>query len=188
MISEPDRSKAIELIDEAHASGARLSKACEELGITERTYYRWVDLQKEHGSYEDRRPHAEHPEPANKLSPEERQQILDTVNDPKYASMPPCEIVPALADEGVYIASESTFYRVLREEKQEPGAHRSYAGTAMSIITQGSSSSALQTSTKAADRKNSRSAMICMNLPKSFIRNAGMAEPPATGRYRKWYI
>mgnify|MGYP001713702429 CR=1 FL=1 len=31
--------------------------------------------------------------------------------------MAPCEIVPALADEGIYIASESTFYRVLREEK-----------------------------------------------------------------------
>ena len=31
--------------------------------------------------------------------------------------MPPCEIVPALADKGIYIASESTFYRVLRKEK-----------------------------------------------------------------------
>ena len=31
--------------------------------------------------------------------------------------MPPCEIVPALADKGIYMASESTFYRVLREEK-----------------------------------------------------------------------
>lgn len=119
MISDPDRREAIELIDEAVASGARLSKACEELGITERTYYRWVNNMKTYGSYEDRRPIAEHPEPANKLSPEERQQVLDTVNDPKYASMPPCEIVPALADEGTYIASESTFYRILREEKMQ---------------------------------------------------------------------
>ena len=45
--------------------------------------------------------------------------------------MPPCQIVPALADEGEYIASESTFYRVLRAEKmqnhrgrsQEPGKY-----------------------------------------------------------------
>ena len=55
--------------------------------------------------------------------------------------MPPCEIVPALADEGEYIASESTFYRILREEKmqnhrgrsQEPGKHgkpTSYVATA----------------------------------------------------------
>jgi hypothetical protein len=31
---------------------------------------------------------------------------LDTVNEERFASMPPCQIVPALADEGKYIASE----------------------------------------------------------------------------------
>jgi putative transposase len=46
-----------------------------------------------------------------------RQKIIETCNSLEYASMPPCEIVPALADKGIYIASESTFYRVLREEK-----------------------------------------------------------------------
>ena len=45
--------------------------------------------------------------------------MLETVNKPEYASMPPCEIVPSLADKGVYIASESTFYRILREEKMQ---------------------------------------------------------------------
>ena len=55
--------------------------------------------------------------------------------------MPPCQIVPALADEGIYLASESTFYRILHEEKmqnhrgrsQEPGKHAkptSYCATA----------------------------------------------------------
>jgi putative transposase len=44
MISASDRGKAIELIDEAVISGARLFKACNELGITERTYYRWIKL------------------------------------------------------------------------------------------------------------------------------------------------
>jgi len=55
--------------------------------------------------------------------------------------MPPCQIIPALADEGIYIASESTFYRILHEEKmqnhrgrsQEPGKHSkptSYTATA----------------------------------------------------------
>jgi len=98
-------------------------------------------LKREYQSYEDRRPFAEHPEPANKLSQEERQNVLDTVNEARFASMPPCEIVPALADEGVYIASESTFYRILREESmqnhrgrsQAPGKHgkpTSYEATA----------------------------------------------------------
>lgn len=125
MISAPDREEAMKLISEAVKSGARLCKACEELGIKERTYYRWRRLKSETGTYEDRRPTAGHPEPANKLSQQERQQILDTVNKPEFASMPPCEIVPALADKGEYIASESTFYRVLRDEKMQNHRGRS---------------------------------------------------------------
>lgn len=53
-ISASDRRKAILLIDEAVDNRARLSKACERLGITERTYYRWVKLNKTFDSYEDR--------------------------------------------------------------------------------------------------------------------------------------
>ena len=118
-----------------------MGKACEILVITGRTYYRWQDLAKKYNSYEDRRSYADHSNPANKLTPDERQRLLDTVNEERFASMPPCQIVPALADEGEYIASESTFYRVLHEEKmqhhrgrsQEPGKHRkpaSYYATA----------------------------------------------------------
>ena len=132
---------AIELIDEAVDNGARLFKACEVLKITERTYYRWIALNKEFNSFEDRRAFADHSNPANKLTCEERQLVLNTVNSKKYESMPPCQIVPALADEGVYICSESSFYRILREENmqhhrgrsQEPGKHAkptSYTATA----------------------------------------------------------
>ena len=121
----------MQLIDEAVKDGASLNKACERIGITERTYYRWKRLNKEHQSYEDRRAYADHSNPANKLTPEERQKVLDTVNEERFASMPPSEIVPALADEGEYIASESTMYRILREEEmqnhrgrsQQPGKH-----------------------------------------------------------------
>lgn len=125
MISASDRSKAIELIDEAVVNGARLFKACNEIGITERTYYRWTKQLKNLGTVEDLRPICERPEPANKISKEERGKIISTVNQPEYASMPPCEIVPALADKGQYIASESTFYRVLREEEMQHHRGRS---------------------------------------------------------------
>jgi transposase InsO family protein len=57
-------------------------------------------------------------EPANKLSEHERRQILDIANEPQFAAMAPSQIVPALADRGQYIASESSFYRVLREADQ----------------------------------------------------------------------
>lgn len=38
---------------------------------------------------------------------------------------PPTQIVPKLVDKGAYIASESTFYRVLREEKMQHHRGRS---------------------------------------------------------------
>ncbi len=46
-------------------------------------------------------------------------------NEPRFAAVPPARIVPMLADEGVYLASESTFSRVLREQGQT--AHRGRA-------------------------------------------------------------
>ena len=60
--------------------------------------------------------------PANKLTAKERKQVLAIANAPKYRDLPPKQIVPRLADEGIYVASESTFYRILRAEHQL--AHR----------------------------------------------------------------
>ena len=117
MISASDRENAVLLINEAIKSGASCKKACERLGITERTFYRWKKRKADTDSYEDGRPHADHSNPANKIPAEIRREIINICNRPEYASMAPCEIVPALADEGIYIASESTFYRVLREKK-----------------------------------------------------------------------
>jgi putative transposase len=56
--------------------------------------------------------------PANRLSDAEREEILNVVNQPDFAHWPPSQIVPALADQGRYVASESSFYRVLREHDQ----------------------------------------------------------------------
>ncbi|NCB26353.1 MAG: helix-turn-helix domain-containing protein [Bacteroidia bacterium] len=102
----------LSLVDEAIAAGACQAKACEVIGLTTRTYQRW----KQPDSVgQDRRPIAVRPEPKHKLTQEEKKQILETVNQPQYASKPPSRIVPELADQGTYIASESSFYRVLRE-------------------------------------------------------------------------
>jgi hypothetical protein len=73
-----------------------------------RTMQRW-----QHTS-EDGRLQAHHEAPANKLSEAERQAVLDAANRVGYASLTPHQIVPKLADEGIYLASESTFYRVLK--------------------------------------------------------------------------
>jgi len=67
---------------------------------------------------EDKRPLAIHPIPTNKLSDSEVSEILLVCNQSEYSSLPPSQIVPRLADKGVYLASESTFYRVLRDNNQ----------------------------------------------------------------------
>ena len=113
------------LIDKAVEDGAHLSKACKILNITDRTYYRWQKLNRKYGSFEDRRKYADHSNPANKLSFEERQKVLDTLHSNEFADMPPCQIVPTLADRGEYIASERTMYRILHEEKEQNHRGRS---------------------------------------------------------------
>ena len=115
MISAPDRQKARELIEQAVLAGARLRLACEQLGLSVRTFQRW---KRQGQDSADQRPHALRPPPSHRLTDEERQAIVDTCNRAPYCSLPPTQIVPRLADEGRYIASESSFYRVLRVEKQ----------------------------------------------------------------------
>ncbi len=115
MISAPDRRKAVELIEEALGAGVPAKKACEELQISQRTYQRWNEGTAVRA---DGRAEALRAAPANKLSREERQQILATCNQRPYSSLPPSQIVPALADEGIYIGSEASFYRVLKEADQ----------------------------------------------------------------------
>lgn len=110
-------------IDEACDAGARLAPACRLLGLSERTLQRW--RQEGEVKADGREQAAQQREPANKLSEKERQEILSMANSDKFAQMPPSQIVPALADQGRYIASESSFYRVLREADQL--AHRGKA-------------------------------------------------------------
>ena len=115
MISAPDRRRTVELIKEAVAAGAATGKACKALNISLRTYQRWTQ---EETVKTDGRPKAERPAPANKMSTEERQQIIEICNEEAYQSLPPSQIVPMLADQGIYVGSESSFYRILAEACQ----------------------------------------------------------------------
>lgn len=104
------------MIEEAKAAGASVKAACELLEISKRTYERWR-----------KRPDGDGrkgpiTEPANKLSEEERQQILCIANSKEFMDKSPSQIVPKLADRGEYIASESSFYRILKAEGMN--AHR----------------------------------------------------------------
>jgi putative transposase len=114
MIAPSNRALAVELIQEANQNGARLAKACQELHISVRTYERWVS---DGGVKVDQRPLTKRPTPKNKLSQEEKEEIITIVKQEEYVDLPPTQIVPKLADKGTYIASESTFYRVLRKKR-----------------------------------------------------------------------
>ena len=74
LVSTSDREKAVELIDEARAAGARVKPACEVMGISDRTYQRWTNGG---GVGEDQRPLTERPTPKNKLREEERTDYLN---------------------------------------------------------------------------------------------------------------
>lgn len=126
MISTQDRQEAVKLIDEAVVNGARKQAACRQLGLDIRTHQRW---HREGKLRNDGRSEAVRPVPANKLSATERAEVLRTANEPRFADLPPTQIVPLLADEGRYLASESSFYRILREQKQL--AHRGRAREAV---------------------------------------------------------
>lgn len=125
MIGLEDRQSLARDIEAAHQGGARLRAACEVAGIDLRTLQRW----KAHAGLErgDGRPGAVRPTPAHALTPQERQRLLSVANEPRFADMPPARIVPALADEGVYLASESSFSRVLRAADQTSHRGRAHA-------------------------------------------------------------
>jgi hypothetical protein len=57
-------------------------------------------------------------QPPHKLSAAERAELLAVANSVEFGHLPPSQIVPRLADQQRYFASESTFYRVLTAEKQ----------------------------------------------------------------------
>lgn len=110
------RIAILSLVDEAVSSGARHKEACRAIGIAPSTLRRW---RPSGGAVQtDCRPTALRPMPSGRFSDKERQCLVDTCNHPEFASLPPSQIVPALADQGRYIGSESTIHRELKRVGQ----------------------------------------------------------------------
>ena len=113
-----ERQQQLKLLAEATAAGARQESACAVLGLSPRTVQRWQEGETVRG---DQRPLRQY-EPPHKLTAAERAEVLAVANSPEFGQLPPSQIVPRLADQGRYLASESTFYRILKAENQL--AHR----------------------------------------------------------------
>jgi transposase InsO family protein len=124
MTTHEERKQVIDLLNETTTAGARQTKVCEVLGLSERTLQRWQSGETVCSDLRSLRDF----QPPHKLTILERAEVLAAANSNEFGHLPPSQIVPRLADQGIYLASESTFYRILREEKQL--AHRRSEGPA----------------------------------------------------------
>src|SRR5688572_10101050 len=83
--------------------------ACRELGMSERTLQRWISTP---GADDGRRGPIK--PPAHKLTTEEKQEVVEIATSGEFRDKSPHQIVPALANRGIYVASEASFYRLVK--------------------------------------------------------------------------
>lgn len=102
----------LQAVEKARNAGARLSKCAQVVGVDTRTLQRWES----HPTGEDGRAGPKSA-PGNRLSDEERKEVLSVLTSAEFRDLSPKQVVPKLADRGLYFASESTMYRLLREAK-----------------------------------------------------------------------
>ena len=129
MIGLEDRRSLAQDIATANTNGASLHLACTTAGISLRTVQRWKASTGLVGG--DGRPAAVRPPPSHTLSEDERAKLLQVANEPRFSAVPPARIVPMQADEGVSLASESSFSRVLRAHGQTTRRGRAKAPKAV---------------------------------------------------------
>jgi putative transposase len=109
LISEALKRRVIVAVEEAVRAGARKARVCALLGISVRTLQFWQrkgTLDRRSGAAGVVR---------RKLSVAERQAVLDICSSDRFRDRTPHEIVSILAQKGRYVASESSFYRILRQ-------------------------------------------------------------------------
>jgi len=117
------RKIAVVLIKEANKDGARIFKACEALEISVSTFERWRK-----GKYTDNRKGADKVV-TRRLTEKEKQKIIDVSCSQRYKDDNPYTIHASLLDSGIYVASISSFYRVLREKNLVHHRGNTHPGT-----------------------------------------------------------
>lgn len=110
MTSLNDREKLMTSVAVSVEGGARKGVACAAIDLQLRTLERW-----EAQTLGDMRAIIVK-EPANKLTSDERREVLKLCCSDEFKDMPPNEIIPKMAETGRFIASEASFYRILKAE------------------------------------------------------------------------
>jgi len=93
----------------AEHGAVRISALCKALCVPRASYYRW--RRPWHGPRKPNRP-------ARSLSECERATVLDLLHEPRFADVAPAEVFATLLDEGHYVCSERTMYRVLAANRE----------------------------------------------------------------------
>ncbi len=115
LIPPEQSNKAIDFLNECLNAGASIKAVADLIGICSRTLRRWwLDIRGK-GFSVDRRKGASR-EVAHRFTAKERQRVIDSVNDQRFADLTPAQIVAILAEVRVYVGSESTIYRTMRQE------------------------------------------------------------------------
>lgn len=84
--------------------------ACVALSVPRASFYRWLNP-KPAGRGLPRRV-------ARRLSEEERSLVCSALHDERFVDLPPAEVYATLLDEGKFLCSISTMYRILREDSE----------------------------------------------------------------------
>lgn len=87
-----------------------ISRACRSVGIARASFYRWRSPQT------DSTPPGPRPKPERALAESERRQVLEVLNSDRFVDQPPAEVYATLLDEGIYLCSVRTMYRLLEAE------------------------------------------------------------------------
>jgi putative transposase len=91
-----------------HAPRLGIAPMCAAMGLARATYYRHLTP----------RPRPARPTPRRALKPAERQAVLDVLHETRFVDLAPAEVYATLLDEGRYLCSERTMYRVLAENQE----------------------------------------------------------------------
>jgi len=86
-------------------------KACEALDISRATFYRHID-----NTAANEKPSAKRPKPPLALNEQEKQAVLDVLHSERFCDMAPHQVYATLLDEGRYLCSIRTMYRILADE------------------------------------------------------------------------
>ena len=80
--------------------------ACLSMGVARATYYRRLNADLEEAP-------SARPAPPRALAPEERAQVLGHLHEDRFVDRAPAEVFATLLDEGTYLCSVRTMYRIL---------------------------------------------------------------------------